>query len=60
MTNVEIKIEMARHGLKQWQVASILGISESVFSRKIRNELPSEEQERIIALIREHEMAKER
>ena len=44
---------MIEAGLKQWQLAQILGIDESVLSRKLRYELPEEEQDRIVALIEE-------
>ena len=37
--------------MKQWELARLLGMSESVLSRKLREELPEDEQDRIIALI---------
>lgn len=52
MMNLEIRIEMTKHNLKQWQVAKMLNISESVLSRKLRNELTQEEKERIIQIMR--------
>ena len=52
MENMNVRIEMVKHGLKQWQVANLLGVSESAFSKKIRKELPKEEQEKIIAVIK--------
>ncbi len=52
MNNLKVKIEMTKRNLKQWQVANLLGISESVFSRKMRNELSKEEQEKIIDVIK--------
>lgn len=55
MENMEIRIEMTRHNLKQWQVANMLGISESVFSRKLRKELSEEEKEHIINVIKKGE-----
>ena len=42
---------MAEHGVKQWEVARALGISESVLSRKLRDELSEEGQEKIIKAI---------
>ena len=53
MNNIEIRMEMMKKGLKQWQVAKLLGISESVLSRKLREELPEEEKEKIVAIIKE-------
>ena len=54
MANTKIKVAMVEAGMKQWEVARLMGIHEAVLSRKLRNELPEEEQERIIALIRQH------
>ena len=51
MSNMAIRLEMAKHGLKQWQVAELLGISEQAFSKKLRKELSTNEQDKIIQLI---------
>ena len=53
--NVKIRLKMFEAGMKQWHVARLLGMSESTFSRKLRDELPEEEQDRIIALIEKQE-----
>lgn len=42
---------MFEAGMKQWEVARLLGLGESALSRKLRDELPEEEQDRIVALI---------
>lgn len=39
-------------GMKQWQLAELMGITEFTLSRKLRHELPEEEQTRIVNLIR--------
>ena len=44
---------MFESGLRQWQVAKLLGISEARMSQKLRWEMPREEQEKIIGLISE-------
>lgn len=51
MTNKKIRIAMIEHNLKQWELADLLGIDESVFCRKMRKELPEDEQNRIVSLI---------
>ena len=38
-------------GMKNYQLAELMGISEFTLSRKLRNELPEKEQVRIISLI---------
>ncbi len=54
MNNVKIKVAMIEHGVKQWEVAQMMGIHEVTLCRKMRNELPAEEQDRIVDLIRQH------
>lgn len=52
MNNHEIRKAAQDAGLKLWQVAYALGMSDASFSRKLRLELSQEEQARIIAVIR--------
>ena len=40
-------------GVKLWQVAERLGINDGNLSRKLRRELPEEEQEKLLEIIRE-------
>ncbi|MBR3244189.1 MAG: hypothetical protein IKF90_16085 [Parasporobacterium sp.] len=54
MANMKIKVEIMKSGLKQWQVADLVGIRDDAFSRKLRHELPREEQDRIVELIRNY------
>ena len=42
---------MMNHDLTQWDVAKLLEVSESTFYRMMRDELPEDEQKRIVALI---------
>lgn len=51
MKNVEIRSAFMQAGIKQWQLAEALGISETHFSRKLRKELPQEEREKILSVI---------
>lgn len=52
MPNKEIRLAIGARGFKYWQVADALGISESVFSRKLRKELPDDEKQAILAVIK--------
>ena len=52
MSNVEVRTEIMRNGLKHWEVAAELGISETSFSRKMRMELPDDDRERVLAAIK--------
>ena len=53
MENTEIRMELLKTGLRQWQVAAALGMSETTFSRRLRRELPARERERVLGAIRE-------
>lgn len=54
MVNNKIRKAMKMKGVYVWQVADLLGTSESNLYKKFRHELPPEEQERILKLIEEH------
>ena len=51
MNNARIRIKMIEYGIKQWKLAQLMGISEPALSKKLRDELPEEEQDRIIKII---------
>lgn len=51
--NDKIRKEAKAKGVKLWQIAESLGITDCTFSRKLRHELPEEEQTSIIAIIQE-------
>ena len=53
MNNSDIRAEIMAAGLKNWQIAAHLGTHESVFSRKLRHELPDEEKAKIRTAIKE-------
>lgn len=52
VTNLKIRVAMTEHQFTQWKLARLLGVSESTIYRMIREELPEEEQDRIVDLIR--------
>lgn len=56
MTNKRVRIKLIEKDLKQWQLCRLLGKSESTICRMLREELPEEEQNRIIKLIEEAEL----
>lgn len=53
MANLEIRQQLKKHRVFNYELAELLGITEWTLSRKLRKELPDEEQERIIKLIEE-------
>lgn len=53
MKNLNIRQLLMQLGMRQYELAELLGITETALSRKLRKELPEEEQQRIIAIIKE-------
>ena len=53
MTNTTIRTLSKEKGIRLWQVAKRLGITDSSFSRKLREELSERETNRIINIIEE-------
>lgn len=53
MNNQDIRRTAAGAGVKLWQIAEKLGITDCSLSRKLRRELSSEEKEKIFSIIQE-------
>lgn len=51
MSNIDVRVEATKRGVKLWQIAERLGISDANFSRKLRRELPADEQSKILEII---------
>jgi len=51
MNNQDIRRTVAAAGLKLWQVANALGMSDGTFSRKLRKELSEKEKQEIRKVI---------
>ena len=51
MNNQDIRRAAAKAGVKLWQIADALGITDSSFSRKLRKELPREDKDCIFSVI---------
>lgn len=52
MKNIRIREALKTYGMKQYELADKLGIHESTLCVWLRKELPDEEQERIVAIIK--------
>ena len=53
MRNTFIRDVARAHGVRLWEIADRLGMNDGNFSRKLRHDLPSEEEERILSIIRD-------
>lgn len=51
MCNADLKEKMKNRGVRQWQIAEYIGISESVLSRYMRHELSSDLRDRVLNAI---------
>lgn len=51
MANKDIRRDAAVNGVRLWQIADALGITDANFSRKLRKELSKEDKEQIFEII---------
>lgn len=51
--NEVIRVTAKDRGVKLWEIAEVIGITDSNFSRKLRRELPENEKSRIMDIIGE-------
>ena len=49
--NMEIRYNAKRAGVKLWEIAEAIGISDGMFSRKLRRELPEAERRKILDIV---------
>lgn len=48
MANIDIRMEIMKRGLKNYQVAELVGVTETTFSKWLRTELPPEKKQEIL------------
>ena len=60
MNNLELRTKARKNGVRLWEIADRLGISEPTITRKLRRELPANEKQRILAIIDEIAAAKKK
>lgn len=51
--NCDIKLAAKNAGVYHWEIAERLGIQDSAFSRKLRRELPPQERDQILDIIKD-------
>ena len=51
LSNNEVRKKAKEQGVRLWEVAEALNISEPTMTRKLRKELPTAEKERILSII---------
>ena len=58
MNNLELRTKARRNGVRLWEIAEYLNVSDPTMTRKLRRELPATEKQRILAIIDEIATAK--
>lgn len=53
MNNKKIRMALAENGVKYYELADLMGVSEATLGRKLRKEMLEEEQLRLVKLIEE-------
>ena len=51
MKNKKVRVAMMENDVPQWKLAKMLGVSENTVWRRLREELPEEEQTRLVRII---------
>lgn len=59
MENQKIKDAAKAAGVRLWEVAEAIGISDGAFSRKLRRDLPEVEQRKILNIVEDLAQRKE-
>lgn len=54
MKNVEIKVALKKHNMKQWELAELLGITEWTLSKWFKHELPEDKKNEILKVVKEN------
>lgn len=49
--NMEIRNTAKRSGVRLWEVAEAIGITDAMFSRKLRRELPEAERRKLLNVV---------
>ena len=50
---MDIRLAAAGSGVKLWQIAEALGVTDAALSRKLRQELSEKEKEKVLSIIQE-------
>ena len=57
--NMKIRSSAKEAGVKLWEVAEAIGVTDGMFSRKLRRELPEAEQHKILKIVADLAQRKE-
>ena len=60
LSNSDVRTKARENGVRLWEIADKLGISEPTMTRKLRRELPADEKKKMLAIIDEIAAAKQK
>lgn len=60
LSNSDVRTKARENGVRLWEIADKLGISEPTITRKLRRELPADEKKKMLAIIDEIAAAKQK
>lgn len=49
--NMELRMAAKAAGVRLWEIAGEIGITDGMFSRKLRRELPKKDRERLLCIV---------
>lgn len=58
-TNQILRAAAKENGIRLWEIADFIGITDGMFSRRLRHELPASEREKLLDAIKEIARQKE-
>lgn len=59
LANTDVRETAKKRGVRLWEIAEFLNVSDPTMTRKLRRELPADEKQKILAIIDEIAAAKQ-
>ena len=59
LANTDVRETAKKRGVRLWEIAEFLNVSDPTMTHKLRRELPADEKQRILAIIDEIAAAKQ-
>ena len=60
LANTDVRETAKKRGVRLWEIAEFLNVSDPTMTRKLRRELPADEKQKILSIIDEIATAKQK
>jgi len=60
LANTDVRETAKKRGVRLWEIAEFLNVSDPTMTRKLRRELPADEKQKILSIIDEIAAAKQK